>query len=300
MKQKKGMKKRNNKRILVVGLCVAALGLAALALVGCALRQEPTPARVTERTTLDDHPPQMVSAFFGLDNALPRRAMFLWRSAPGKDGMPVTFSRRVEGPIDPTAFTIVTRSGARLHPSFATTRPADEVSERHTVLLIGELGNEPDDPPVKVEMTGHLTLAGDADAHGMSVPVTPLAHGPSLVLAYATRPGKIDSNCPPETKQIIVVVWAGGVRPMSDVTYEDHRRGYTIATTDGGVVPIALGNLGDGDNYEHLYLDTEAKPLRVSMKGGLLMDPRDDPNPATNVEVASAVLHGMPANHVLQ
>ncbi len=50
------------------------------------------------------------------------------------------------------------------------------------------------------------------------------------------------------------------------------------------IVPV-----GDGDNYEHLYLDTEANLLRVSMKGGLLMDPRADPNPATSVEVAGAV-----------
>ena len=54
-------------------------------------------------------------------------------------------------------------------------------------------------------------------------------------------------------------------------------------------MPIALGNLGDGDNYEHLYLDTEANLLRVSMKGGLLMDPRADPNPVTSVEVAGAM-----------
>ena len=45
-------------------------------------------------------------------------------------------------------------------------------------------------------------------------------------------------------------------------------------------------NLGDRDNYEHLCLDTVATPFRASMKGGLLMDPRDDPNPATAIDVA--------------
>ena len=284
-------KTENNKRILAVGVFIAALGLIVLPGLGCALRQESMPTGVAERTTLDDHPPRMVSAFFGLDNALPRRAVFLWRSAPGKDGMPVTFSRRVEGPINPTAFTVVTRSGTRHHPSFATTRPANEVTERHTVLLIGELGDEPDDPPVKVEMTGHLALTGDVDAHGMSVSVTPLAHGPSLVLAYAMHPGKIEAHCPPETKQIIVVVWAGGVRPMPGVTRDDHRSGYTVTATDGDVAPIGLGNLGDGDNYEHLYLDTESRALRVSVQGGLLMDPRGDGNPVTSIEVAGAVQH---------
>jgi len=279
------MRKENSKHSLVIGLFVATLGLVALTLVACAQRQELIP----ERTSLDDHPPRMVSAFFGLDNALPLRAAMLWRSAPGKDGMPVTFSRRVEEPIEPAAFTVVTRSGARLQPSFATTRPANEAAKRHTVLLIGELGGEPDDPPVKVEVTGHLALAGGDDARGLSVAVTPLADGPSLVLAYAARPGKIEGNYPPETKQIIVVVWAGGVRPMPGVTHENHLLGYSVATTDGDVVPIALGDLGDGDNYEHLYLDTEANPLRVSMKGRLLMDPRADPNPATSVEVVGAV-----------
>ena len=76
---------------------------------------------------------------------------------------------------------------------------------------------------------------------------------------------------------------------MPGVTDENHRRGYTVATTEGDVVPIELGDLGDRDNYEHLYLDTDAKPLRVSMKGGVLMDPRDDPNPATSIEIAGTV-----------
>ncbi len=263
---------------------VVAMVFIALTTGSCTQRE----ALIPERTSLDDHPPRLVSAFFGLDNALPLLSVFLSREAPGKDGMPVTFSRRVVEPIEPAAFTIVTRSGLRLQPAFVTTRPADDAAQRHTVLLIGELGSEPDDPPVKVEVTGHLALAGGDDAQGLSVAVTPLADGPSLVLAYAAQPGKIEGDPPPETKQIIVVVWAGGVRPMPGVSLENHLFGYTVTTTDGDVVPIALGNLSDGDNYEHLYLDTEAKPLRVSMKAGLLMDPRADPNPATNVEVASA------------
>ena len=110
--------------------------------------------------------------------------------------------------------------------------------------------------------------------------------GPALVLAYVASPDKIKGDHPPEAKQIIVVVWSGGVNPLPGVTSENHRLGYSVATKEGDVVPIGVGDLGDIDNYEHLYLDTEAKPLRVSMKSGLLMDPRDDPNPATSVEVA--------------
>ena len=274
------------RRELVSSFCRTASSLVAFMVLACAPQRVPESTGALELTPLDEQPLRMVSAFFGLDNALSPGTAALWRSAPGKDGMPVVFSRRVEEPIDPTAFTVVTRSGARLHPSFATTRPASGAHQRHTVLLIGELGGEPEDPPVMVEMTGQLAVAGDADPLGMSVPVTPLGDGPSLVLAFASDPAQIESNCPPETRQIIVVVWAGGVRPMPRVTPDDHRLGYSVATAAGDVVPIALGNLRDGDNYEHLCLDTVATPLRASMRGGLLMDPRDDPNPATDVEIA--------------
>ena len=84
----------------MIGLFVAALIMVALTQVAFAQNQELIP----ERTSLDDQPPRMVSAFFGLDNDLPRRRL---RSMPGLDGMPVTFSRRVEGPVEPAAFTVI-------------------------------------------------------------------------------------------------------------------------------------------------------------------------------------------------
>ncbi len=256
-----------------------ALGLIMLAWIANGQSSAPP------KTSLDEQAPRMISAFFGLDNAIP---------APryrGADGLPVTFSRRVEDPgsIEASTFAVITRSGARAHPLRATTRPADEASKRHTVLLIGEFGNAPDDPPVKVEVTGHLTLVGGHDAHGMSVAVTPLEDGPSLAMAYAVRPESLKGKHPPGTKQIIVAVWNGGVEPMEGVTVEIHRQGYSIETTDGDTVqPFGLGDVG-GDNYEHLYLDTEATPLRLNMKSGILKDPRADPNTATSVEVHRSV-----------
>ena len=50
----------------MIGLFVAALIMVALTQVAFAQSQEPIP----ERTSLDDQPPRMVSAFFGLDNDL--------------------------------------------------------------------------------------------------------------------------------------------------------------------------------------------------------------------------------------
>lgn len=273
------MKKENIHHRSSISIFSGVLALVALTWMATAAGSNPP------RTALDDEAPRIISAFFGLDNAIPALRF------KGADGLPVTFSHRVKDPgsINPEAFTVVTRSGARTHPLWATTRPANEASKRHTVLLIGEFGNEPDDPPVKVEVTGHLILAGGDDAHGLSVAVTPLEDGPSLVMAYAVSPESLKGNYPPETKQIIVAVWNGGVEPIAGFTDETHRLGYTIETVDGDVArPIGLGDVG-GDNYEHLYLDTEAIPVRLSMKSGILKDPRTDPNAATSVEVHRAV-----------
>lgn len=239
------------------------------------------------RTVLDTEPPRLVSAFFGLDHAMPREARALCLSAPGMDGMPVIFSRRVTGPIDADAFSVRTRSGRLLHPACATTKPADAVSERHTVLLIGELGREPDDPPVAVEVTGHLALTGGVDARGLASRVIPLADGPTLQLAFAAAPGALTSDCPAATRQIVVAIWAGGVRPAAGANQASHLAGYRVDTEAGVALPIALGDLDDRDNYVHLCLATTAPAVRVRFRAGVLVDPRGDLNPETAVSVSS-------------
>lgn len=253
--------------------------LGSLALAACAHVPVPRPA-------LDEAPPRLVSAFFGLDHALPPESRWLCAEGPGRDGLPVTFSRRVVGRVDPSAFTVTTRSGSRLHPTCATTAPATGRSKNHTVLLIGELGAEPADPPVRVEVTGSLPLEGGADAQGLNAEITPLDAGPTLVLAFAGAPKAVDSSCPVGARQVVVVVWAGGVTPAPGKTAEDHRAGYRVSTTEGPVTPFALGDLGDRDNYVHLCLDTDAAATRVSFAPGLLVDPRGDANPETSVEVS--------------
>ena len=258
--------------------CYGFIGFIALTISGCSL--DPAPPR----TDLDDQPARMVSAFFGLDNAIQALRY------KGADGVPVTFSKRVADPdsLEPEMFTVISRSGKRVHPLRVTTRPADETSKRHSVLLIGEFGNEPDDPPAKVKVTGHLILAGGDNAQGLSVDVTQLKDGPSLVLAYAVSPEDLpDDDIPSETKQVVVAIWNGGITPMEGVIAENHRLGYSVEIENGSTVqPIGVGDIG-GDNYEYLYLDTEETALRVNIKSGLLMDPRGDVNPATSVEVVA-------------
>jgi hypothetical protein len=154
-------------------------------------------------------------------------------------------------------------------------------------LLIGDLGSEAD-PPTTATVTGDLMLAGEVNAKGLSAQVTPLADGPTLVLAMQTTPGSLDSDCPSSSKQIVVVVWAGGVTHVPGATADAHRDAYRVVTAEGEAVPFALGDLGDSDNYEHLCLDVTSTALMVSCKAGVLVDPRGDPNPETSIEVSGA------------
>lgn len=237
-------------------------------------------------TSLDDQPPAIVSAFFGLDDALPEGARALCLQAPGLDGMPVTLTRRAAGAINPAAFTITTRSGATHTPRCATTQPADAAAERHTILLIGELGDEPDDPPTSLTITGRLPLDGGADARGLTAPVIPLAAGPTLSLALSYAPDAIDTDCPDSTRQLVVAVWSGGVNPAQDRSEADHLAGYTVTTDAGPIQPAALGDLGDNDNYVHLCLNTISTAQSVEFVPGILVDPNDDLNPRTSVRVS--------------
>lgn len=107
-----------------VGLRGAALTLVG-ALAGCAATP-PLP------TALDQQPPELVSAFFGLDDSLPSQSIAICPEAPGMDGMPVTFSRRVVGSgiqgarVNAAAFTVVTRSRQQMTP---VGRPSDPASD---------------------------------------------------------------------------------------------------------------------------------------------------------------------------
>lgn len=51
------------------------------------------------------------------------------------------------------------------------------------------------------------------------------------------------------------------------------------------VVPVALADLGDGDNNHVLCLDTKDKPISAAFPAGILTDPNDDLNPDTSILV---------------
>jgi hypothetical protein len=248
----------------------------------------------------------ILSAFFGLDNGLPPQAAAICPPGPVLDGMPVVLRHEIdERTLDPTDFVVRTRSGLGLVPACATTAPANEESEDRTVLLIGELGDDPSDPPVQATVTGSLLDEGGHDLRGASAPVIPLSAGPELVYAEPapaepdtlTFPpltpsvlGRFQQNtaCPAGTVQRVRVTWDGGVSdPGGGEVGEAQRVAYTVRFADGATTaPAALADLGDMDNNHLLCLDRSGTPVRVSAAPGRFADPRGDVNPASTVTLS--------------
>ena len=245
---------------------------------------------------------QLLSAFFGLDNGLPFVANRLCFGASGKDGMPVVFSQTLDpGTLQPKDFEITSKSGEVHTPKCVTLRPAQDQGELRTVLLIGEFGDAPDNPPLSVKVVGDLLSDGSPAINfkGTQVEVTPLADGPSLVLAEPVPEKQWtqetnSTRCPQGVKQIIRVTWNGGVRrPDRGEAGEAERKLYRVEVqradgSSGEVTPIALAELEDRDNNHFLCLDTDDTAVAVSFPGGRLVDPNGDLNPYTTVKISNS------------
>lgn len=246
---------------------------------------------------------KLLSAFHGLD-ALPRVSNVICRGSEGNTGMPVIFSTEIDiATMQAGDFKVTTRSGALGKMHCASVLPATDPGELRTVLLIGQLGPAESDPPVRVDVVGHLqSIDGILDFQGASVSVIPLEDGPSIVLAEVVEdwtlvgtlgPRRVrGSLCPTEgIVQAIRVTWEGGVT-LKDGSEpgEAERDLYTITVeapdgTRREVKPLALANLGDGDNNHMLCMDTTDRPISVYFPEGVFTDPNDDLNPATKVDV---------------
>ena len=250
----------------------------------------------------------LLSAFFGLDDALPRVASRVFcGGASGKDGMPVVFSHEVDvESVQAGDFRVVAASGAVGEITCVTPAPADDLGETRTILMIGQFGSA-DDQPASVEIVGNL-LSKDQQLNfrGARTTVTPLEEGPTMVWAEVVPesqwelggagtsfPGGGGDSCPIGTKQVVRVTWAGGVtKPGGEEIDEVERAAYRVTASFGDdgeteLVPFAIGDLGDGDNNHQLCLERAGLPLRVDFPAGLLTDPREDLNPGTRVEVTT-------------
>jgi hypothetical protein len=267
-----------------------------------------TTTAITNTRHADGRDAALISAFFGLDNALPKRPTdrVACQGGGGGDGMPVIFSDEVDiKTLEPGDFKITTASGAINPVTCLTLAPADDPGELRTALLAGFFGSA-DDQPLTVEITGNvLSIDGTVNFKGTKVAVTPLEAGPTMVWAEivpevqwelgkkATRlPWGGGERCPAGTKQVVRVTWGGGVTkpdgadPADDLERKLYR--VTIVQTGGAaaeITPFALADLNDGDNNHLLCLDTTDPVTSVFFPAGYLTDPREDLNPDTTVSL---------------
>ena len=241
----------------------------------------------------------IVSAFFGLDNAMPFQANFLCPGALGMDGMPVNFIYPIDvSSLSASDFEVEDSLGNIHIPMCAVLAPANENGENRTVLLIGEFGNAATSPPVEVRVVGDLftisTLPGETacseiiNLNGVSTTnVVPLADGPSLFFAQ-----KIDGNLNECSSgiQTIQVAWNGGITPHISGDSEADLFQYYIGYSDSsGVliphIPISIADINDNDNFHQLCFSTSDEIIKISMMANTVQDPNQDPNQYGEIDV---------------
>ncbi|MEZ4911587.1 MAG: T9SS type A sorting domain-containing protein [Saprospiraceae bacterium] len=242
----------------------------------------------------------LVSAFFGLDNALPFQANLLCPSALGRDGMPVNFKYPIAASsLSASDFEVVDSLGNIHTPICAVLAPANENGENRTVLLIGEFGNAIGNPPVEVRIVDDLftmdTLSGESacseilNLKGISTTnVVPLAAGPSLFFAQ-----RVDSNLNECSAgiQTIQVAWDGGITPYKSGDTQSDLYQYYIGYSDSSGVliphtPISIADINDNDNFHQLCFSTADTIVKISMMVNTVEDPNGDPNGFSEIAVS--------------
>ena len=244
----------------------------------------------------------MLSAFFGLDNALTPNAVLIWRKAPGKDGMPIVFSHEIDPEtLDASDFQVKTQKGDTRGVEFVSYKPAIEAFELRTILLIGEYGDYPDNEPVEVEIIGTLKSRDGQELMGQKITVTPLIEGPFISYAeyfkmddqypYVEKGNGCD--CPKqETQTVVRAVWAGGVRNKDGKELGNAERNHFYITLVNGtdtlqINPFQIADLNDNENNIDLCIKEAGIPISVSADANIAIDPNDDLNPATEIAVVS-------------
>lgn len=244
--------------------------------------------------------PSLLSAFFGLDESrqIAVRTSLVCQGPAGRDGMPVIFSHEIDpATLDADDFQITRASDELGRVGCVTLRPADDVGELRTALLVGQYGTA-DDAPARVEIVGDiLSLDGTLNFKGTNTNVIPLSAGPTLIMAENVPPNYWSlggpGDCPrPGLRNMVRAVWAGGVtKPGGDEIDDKEAALYsvTVKRPDGTIVdvtPMAVGDLQDNDNNHELCLDVTGEPVSVSFPAGFLTDPNEDLNPQTQIAVS--------------
>ena len=218
------------------------------------------------------------------------------------DGMPVVFSHEVEpNTLDASDFEVTTKNGETFPVEAITLLPAEEEFELRTVLLIGEYGNHPNNPPIRLEIVDDLMTRTGVNYKGQNKEIIPLEAGPILSYAeyfsfdenYPYKESGIGCDCPKEsTKMVVKAVWAGDVRALNgDELGENERTAFKVIMIQGKdtltVTPFQLADLSDGDNNTDLCLKEAGIPIKLEVEENTAIDPRNDRNPRTEIKVVS-------------
>ena len=287
------------KKILLIILAAFILLIASAAVYGYYFRRvklsDTVPGIDTSRKA------KVLTAFFGLDD-LPLPSLLLYPKAVGKNGMPIVFSQEIDPEtLDADDFEVTTKNGEKYIVEFVTLKPANEEYELRTVLLIGEYGTHPENPPETVEIVGDLLSRSRQNYKGQRVEVIPLPDGPTISYAeyfiidedYPYVKRGIGCDCPKEeTEMVVRAVWAGGVRAINGKELGDNElTSFQVTLVDGKdtirVNPFKLADLRDNDNNTDLCLKEKGIPILVEAKANIAIDPRDDANPQTQQKVVS-------------
>ncbi|MEM7181237.1 MAG: hypothetical protein AAF518_10015 [Spirochaetota bacterium] len=271
------------------------------------IQKDTTLSKVIAKVDKQGKKTKILSAFFGLDDALPRPASaVICDGANYKDGMPVIFSHEIDvNSMQAGDFEVTTASGKTGYVHCVTLAPADDKGELRTVLLVGHYGSI-EDQPVSVKIVGNLlSLDKSVNFKGESITPIKLEVGPTIILAEVIPKDKQElgkkatqlpfgggNGCPIGSKQVINVTWVGGItkpggKPANDKERELYK--VTLVNKDGKsteVTPFALADLKDGDNNHRLCLNVEGTAKSVFFPAGHLTDPREDLNPDTKIEIS--------------
>lgn len=140
-----------------------------------------------------------------------------------------------------------------------------------------------------------------ANFKGVVREVIPLEEGPILSYAeyftftddYPYIEAGTGCDCPrEETAMVVKAVWSGGVRALNGEELGenevDNFKVTMVQETDTVVVtPFMLADLADNDNNIDLCLKATGTPILLQVTENTAIDPRDDPNSATEVAVVS-------------
>lgn len=232
--------------------------------------------------------PKIVSASFEYDNKVPAKAEKWAKGASGKDGILLTLSHNIDiSTLSADHFTVITKNKTKYKPEIATFSPAEEHFETRAVWLYGLMGNNINNPPSEIFITGELKSQDGQRFYGEKISVDPIKSLPKVVNAeyftyndkYPHKASGKGCDCPKnKTKWVLQTMWNSPVKSMKDeeLGNESLEKFKVMAwSTDNKLnayTPFQFGDLNDDDNFVDLCFDDTFSPVAFEIEANTVMD----------------------------